>query len=233
MKILISSGHSKNGKDKGAIAHSGLYESELNYNIASIIKSEFEKYYNVFVDVIEEKDVNSNWQVNSNKIKDYDLSISIHHNAFNSEATGTEVLYKYYKNKQLSVDLSNNISNSLSIKNRGIKQNDELYMLNIGCDTLIEVCFIDNKNDYGDNYNDMKIAKEIINSIVNNYKLEPKEEIKEYIHKKTNILVNNELYEMNTILHKEKNYIELREFEKCGFDVEWDNENKLPILNTM
>ncbi len=73
------------------------------------------------------------------------LNISIHLNA--GGGTGTEVLYK--NQRELAVYVSREISKAMGWRDRGAKQRNDLYFLN-GCDApsiLIEVCFIDSKDD--------------------------------------------------------------------------------------
>lgn len=80
-----------------------------------------------------------------------DYAISHHFNAFNKQATGTEVWYYTgdAKGKKLAEDLSKAISKVLGITNRGAKATTDLYVVrNSNAHTvLIEWCFIDNAND--------------------------------------------------------------------------------------
>ncbi len=51
-----------------------------------------------------------------------------------------------------------------------------------------------------------------------------------YMINKTAILVNGEKVEMERILYEDTNYIKLRELEKIGIKVTYDNEKKMPVL---
>ncbi len=225
MKILIATGHSVKGRDKGAISHNGETEGQLNYDLAYAIKEYLiNNYVNILVDVKEEKNSNAEFSIYNRK--GYDVAISIHHNSFNLTSTGAEVLYKEDKNKELALELTEALSKCLKIKNRGIKQETNLYMLNIGFDVLIEPCFISNPSDYGGNYNKNKIAEVIAKKIGVKYNMIEKEKIVG----KGEFLFNGTEIELNRILHNEKNYIELRELEKLDIKVSWDNINKIPII---
>ena len=68
-------------------------------------------------------------------------------------------------------ELASAVANVLGIKNRGAKSRPNLYMMNIGFDNLIEVCFHDNSSDLN-KYNAVvdKVAKAIAD-VVNGVKI--------------------------------------------------------------
>ena len=77
-------------------------------------------------------------------------NLSIHFNAFNGSAHGTES-FSYAGDsigKSISTNMSNKVSNVLGTFNRGNK-NAPLYVIDWSQDvtTLLEVCFLDNDND--------------------------------------------------------------------------------------
>jgi N-acetylmuramoyl-L-alanine amidase len=84
------------------------------------------------------------------------FAISLHANAFNEKATGTEMLYYYgsESSKQLATILQENICKALGLKDRGIKAKNEKdrggYLLKkVDCPIVItEPFFIDNVNDF-------------------------------------------------------------------------------------
>ncbi len=47
---------------------------------------------------------------------------------------------------------------------------------------------------------------------------------------KSDFLVNGEIVKLNSILYKNKNYIELRDLTKLGLSIDYDKEKKLPII---
>ena len=78
-----------------------------------------------------------------------DIFVSLHCNAFNTVARGTETLYKSYNGQQLAQLIQDQIINSINTVDRGIKKRDDLWVLN-GTDAvavLVEMVFIDNDED--------------------------------------------------------------------------------------
>ena len=78
-----------------------------------------------------------------------DIFVSLHCNAFNTVARGTETLYKSYNGQQLAQLIQDQIVNSINTVDRGIKKRDDLWVLN-GTDAvavLVEMAFIDNDED--------------------------------------------------------------------------------------
>lgn len=78
-----------------------------------------------------------------------DIFVSLHCNAFNTVARGTETLYKSYNGQQLAQLIQDQIINSINTVDRGIKKRDNLWVLN-GTDAvavLVEMAFIDNDED--------------------------------------------------------------------------------------
>ena len=96
-----------------------------------------------------------------------DLDISIHFNAFNTQAHGIEVFQYDNSTNDISTRICNNIS-QLGFTNRGVKDGSELYVLKntVSKAILIECCFCDNKKD-SETYNADKIAKAIVEGILN------------------------------------------------------------------
>lgn len=77
----------------------------------------------------------------------HDLDISVHFNAYDTNAHGTEVLY--YNESALASQMSAAIAQAGGFTNRGGKQRKELaFLKNTKAPAiLLEVCFCDNKND--------------------------------------------------------------------------------------
>jgi N-acetylmuramoyl-L-alanine amidase len=81
-----------------------------------------------------------------------DLMISLHCNAANGKASGTEVFYRGADDKAMAVKLSAAVSTALGIRNRGAKtesqsQHSSLAVLEFDKCWLIEIGFIDNASD--------------------------------------------------------------------------------------
>lgn len=140
MKVLLSAGHGN--IDSGSIGYDKGKEKDRTKELTNLVATKLKNAGHT-VTVKEEKTYNGNWNINSRS--GYDYALSIHFNAFNGSATGTEVLYKNSVGK--ASEMSKKVANVLGIKDRGAKKRTDLYMLNIGFDNLIEVCFHDCKGD--------------------------------------------------------------------------------------
>ena len=145
MKILLSAGHG--GTDSGSIGADNGKEKDRTLNLTNKVAN-YLRNAGHSVTVNTEKTSSGAWRFKNRS--GYDFALSIHFNAFNGTATGTECWYKGTQKK--AGDLSSKVANVLGIKNRGAKATTTLYMMNIGFDNLIEVCFHDNKSDL-DKYN--------------------------------------------------------------------------------
>ena len=78
-----------------------------------------------------------------------DIFVSLHCNAFNTQARGTETLYKSFNGQRLANDIQSQIIRSIDTVDRGVKKRDDLWVLN-GTDAtavLVEMAFIDNDDD--------------------------------------------------------------------------------------
>lgn len=142
MKILLSAGHG--GTDSGSVGYDKGKEKDRTLELANLVVNKLRQAGHD-VTVKQEKTSSGAWAFKNRN--GYDYALSIHFNAFNGTATGTEVLYKNSLGK--APELSKKIANVLGIKDRGAKRRTDLYMMNIGFDALIEVCFHDNKGDLG------------------------------------------------------------------------------------
>lgn len=116
------------------------------------------------------KDQNSNLKAIVSKCNDHkvDLDVSIHLNA--GGGTGTEV-YVYSDNSKAKDEaerIAKNISNTLGIRNRGVKTTTKLYVLRKTNSPalLVECCFVDNASDKA-KWNADKCAKAIVEGILN------------------------------------------------------------------
>lgn len=81
-----------------------------------------------------------------------DILISLHCNAANGRASGTETFYRGEANKTKAVKLNKAVVDALGTKNRGVKteeqsQHTRLAVLGFPQSYLIELGFIDNPDD--------------------------------------------------------------------------------------
>ena len=151
--VCVIIGHG--GNDCGAI-NPTTKETELAYNtdLANKVKEELLKYeYNVD---IYNRGYNSVENVFLLNKKDYDLLISLHCNAYNGYAHGTEVLYWNTSKKcqVLAQCIQDEVLETLRLTDRGLKHiknwDRGSYLLrktDAPC-VIIEPFFIDNDNDF-------------------------------------------------------------------------------------
>jgi len=59
-----------------------------------------------------------------------DIFVSLHCNAFNTQARGTETLYKSFNGQQLANDIQSQIIRSINTVDRGVKERQDLWVLN-------------------------------------------------------------------------------------------------------
>ena len=164
MKILLSAGHG--GTDGGSTGADNGKEKDRTWTLTNKVATYLRNAgHNVTVNT--EKTSNGAWRFKNRS--GYDFALSIHFNAFDGTATGTECLYKGSKKK--ADELSSAVASAIGVRNRGAKSRPNLYMMNIGFDNLIEVCFHDNSNDLN-KYNVAvdKVAKAIAD-VVNGVKI--------------------------------------------------------------
>lgn len=109
-------------------------------------------------------------RANSAKIDEF---VSIHFNAFNSQANGTEVFAVSEKSRQIAKPVLDEIV-KLGFFNRGVKNGSHLFVLrNTNMPgILVEGCFIDSQKDMS-LYNPEAIANAIVKGLVGKLPTEP------------------------------------------------------------
>jgi N-acetylmuramoyl-L-alanine amidase len=155
--MIILAGHSNlvlptgRYQDPGAIGH-GLIEADLTHRLADLL-AEYLPGCLVSRQMPARQEVN--W-LNSLTVPTQTPVISLHFNAFNGQATGTEVIYGPRANKNRAAELSALIANTLHLKDRGAKLPSQTAHGRIGVLStkmteayLLEICFIDNAYDIG------------------------------------------------------------------------------------
>ncbi|MGL6184605.1 MAG: N-acetylmuramoyl-L-alanine amidase [Clostridium chrysemydis] len=149
-KIVIDPGHG--GKDPGAISN-GLREKDINLKISKALKEELlrdgftvklTREDDTFLSLKERSDIGNSFKG--------DLFISIHCNSsLNADASGTEVFIYNLKNretKDLGERIALEISKSLNLKNRGVKEGNFAVLRCTKMKAiLIETAFLSNKKD--------------------------------------------------------------------------------------
>jgi len=142
IKVMINPGHG--GDDCGAVGN-GLIERDVALFIGQRIDSYLQAVgydtklfqYDGLQAICDEA---NKWGA--------DLFVSIHCNAFNGQAHGTETFYVSERGKKLATAIQNQIVNSLPVTNRGIKTANYYVLNNTDMPAvLVECAFIDNPND--------------------------------------------------------------------------------------
>jgi len=122
-KIVLEIGHGTNG-DNGAIdPRSGTTEHFLNIEAAYSAKHALESFG--FTNIVVTDDKQDLWNIGFNAARDASVFVSIHHNAFNGKAQGSECLYSPKGNEddiRLASIVSAKCSEFLGFRNRGAKK---------------------------------------------------------------------------------------------------------------
>ena len=153
IRCALVIGHKKNS----AGAYNNLYnmhEFDFNEHLAMDIEKGIKNYKNIDIFRVYRRTYSSL----PNDINELspDFIISLHCNAFNKSASGTEVLYyhKSKKGKQFATILNNHLVDKLKLPDRGIRAKSSedrggylLKSTNAPC-LIAEPFFIDNDNDY-------------------------------------------------------------------------------------
>lgn len=177
MRILLTVGHSKlkNGSYTSADGTSmgGGNEYKFCKSLSTYLKKELQAKGHevdrvvcpegIFTKSTEEKQ----YKLAIEKATEYDLTIELHLNASdNKNAEGCEVLYKTANGKKYADKIQKKLATLF--KNRGVKQRNDLYILNQTRSpaVLIEVFFCTNKKEWKyAKVNKKKIAKVIAKAI--------------------------------------------------------------------
>ena len=151
-KIAISSGHGKHIRGaRGSPVPPQIDERDENVRVVDQVYSDLQKagvgVVKFHDDVSTTQNENLNRIVNWHNAQSRDLDVSVHFNAYNHSAHGTEVLF--VSQESLAKKVCDAICAAGGFTNRGAKYNGGLAFLN-GTNKpaiLIETCFCDNTND--------------------------------------------------------------------------------------
>jgi N-acetylmuramoyl-L-alanine amidase len=113
IQIIIDPGHG-GAKEKGAIAN-GFIEKDLNLKVAKLIKSKLSKYFkNLYMtrDSDAYVSLKVRGQYVSSKAENFDgktICLSVHFNAYNGRARGTETIHSIFSKPDLATSILNSI----------------------------------------------------------------------------------------------------------------------------
>ena len=155
-KIFLNPGHCI-GIDSGAVNPvNGAEEANICYSVACKVE-EYLKNAGCSVYTLQSNNLCGEYPAHPNIVAtanelDADIFISLHCNAFNEQAKGTECLVfakGSYSSENLAKAIQNQIVNSLNTIDRGIKERPDLAVLRGTAMTavLVEMAFIDNAED--------------------------------------------------------------------------------------
>lgn len=174
MKIGLRGGHSKNCIGAVGIVDEYSQMQKFYTHVESILKSVGHTVINCNSDASTSSQELFEGVSKANRFN-VDIFISLHMNAFNGSANGTECLVSSansgaYKTAQR---ICSNFSN-LGFKNRGVKFQSLYEMKNVKAPNIIfEICFCDSKTDIDiyNRYSWEQLARTLCNAIDNNIPL--------------------------------------------------------------
>ena len=148
MKVYLNAGHDRQ-LDSGAVnTHLGLRECDAAYDLSQRIQQYLEDNG---IAVLFGQNDDLYVICDEANAAECDVFISIHFNAFNGRASGTETLISGSTGSlMLGHCIQSNIRAVLSLPNRGLKERPEFFVLRrtMMPAVLVEVCFIANDSDW-------------------------------------------------------------------------------------
>lgn len=168
MKINVHGGHSLKCRGASGYLDEVNEDRKVKNRVIELLRANGHTVYDCTDDNSTSQNANLKAIVNKCNSHSVDLDVSIHLNA--GGGTGTEV-YVYSnssKAKDEATRIAEKISNTLGIRNRGVKTSTQLYVLRKTNSPalLIECCFVDNATDKS-HWNVEKCAKAIVEGILN------------------------------------------------------------------
>lgn len=215
MRISIDCGHTLNSgtSDYGAngvLRPESNLTREIGYRVIDKLKKLGHEVIDCTLDKANSLSESLAYRVDTANKSISDLFVSIHFNAFNGKAYGTEI-WTYGGRQFTEATRTLNELVKLGYTNRGIKDGSNFYVLkNTKMKSmLVEVCFCDNSSDMA-KYDVEKISNAIVLGLVGEL---PKELIKEIS------VDNNKIYRVQVGAFKDKSNAEklLKELESKGF----------------
>lgn len=166
MIINVHGGHSLKCRGASGLLDEVNEDRAVKNKVIEMLRANGHIVYDCTDDVGATQNANLRNIVNKCNAHNVDLDVSIHLNA--GGGTGTEV-YVYSdssKAKGYAQRIVDNISNSIGIRNRGVKTSTKLYVLRKTNSPalLVECCFVDNAIDKV-KWNADKCAKAIVEGI--------------------------------------------------------------------
>lgn len=168
MRINVHGGHSLKCRGASGYLDEVNEDRKVKNRVIELLRANGHTVYDCTDDNGSSQKANLRAIVNKCNSHSVDLDVSIHLNA--GGGTGTEV-YIYNsksKAKDEATRIAEKISNALGIRNRGVKERTNLYVLRKTKSPalLVECCFVDNSKDK-EHWNAESCAKAIVEGILN------------------------------------------------------------------
>lgn len=168
MRINVHGGHSLKCRGASGYLDEVNEDRKVKNRVIEMLRANGHTVYDCTDDNGASQKANLRAIVNKCNSHSVDLDVSIHLNA--GGGTGTEV-YIYNsksKAKDEATRIAEKVSNTLGIRNRGVKTKTNLYVLRRTNSPalLVECCFVDNAKDKA-HWNAEKCAKAIVEGILN------------------------------------------------------------------
>lgn len=168
MRINVHGGHSLKCRGASGYLDEVNEDRKVKNRVIELLRANGHTVYDCTDDNSTSQNANLRAIVNKCNSHSVDLDVSIHLNA--GGGTGTEVYV--YSNKSKAKDeatrIAEKVSNTLGIRNRGVKTKTNLYVLRKTSSPalLVECCFVDNAKDKA-HWNAENCAKAIVEGILN------------------------------------------------------------------
>lgn len=168
MRINVHGGHSLKCRGASGYLDEVNEDRKVKNRVIEMLRANGHTVYDCTDDNGASQKANLRAIVNKCNSHSVDLDVSIHLNA--GGGTGTEVYV--YSNKSKAKDeatrIAEKVSNTLGIRNRGVKTKTNLYVLRKTSSPalLVECCFVDNAKDKA-HWNAENCAKAIVEGILN------------------------------------------------------------------
>ncbi|MBE7048671.1 MAG: N-acetylmuramoyl-L-alanine amidase [Ruminococcaceae bacterium] len=248
MKIFIDAGHNYSGADTGAIGND-LKEQDVTVEIANCLAELLQKSGHTVHLSRTSKEDNCGYTVTEslhNRVamaNDWkaELFISIHCNAYNGKARGTETLVYSQGNKasEYAERIQSAIVGHLGTQDRGVKVRPDLFVLRKTTmpALLVETAFIDNKEDAMLLQNNQKEFAKAIFEGITGQKVEGKEEdawVEQTVMKLPEEVYVQEIEPKDfkvVVCDREKKDIPLGSYFNCGYFATEKGGRTVPVGN--
>lgn len=230
MILNIHSGHGKQDS-KSCGAYTNLMKESVENRLVKnemvmLLRKDSNTVYDCTVDYPSSQTGCINNIVNLCNAHKTDIDVSIHFNSGrnniggDNKIGGVEVIL-YDNSKNSPVAEAQRVCNEmakLGFTNRGVKYNKNLgYLKNTkGRSMIIEVCFVDDKDDTNLYY---KLGHKVIAKTLTEALLNKKLGGNELNNKIIKIKINDKYYEVDGMLVDGTNFIKVRDLEKAGFKI--------------